>query len=168
MATLSTITDLTLLVVSIWERPWGVVINPSPHFTEEKTEAQEGVVTFMGRFSTTEPEHPYVYIWGQWSLLLGGDCRQVMHTRSGTVPGTWRHLTLSPSSPCSLRFLPSPLTPPSPLLCLLIHLGSCLGWEEGLPGEGKGNPLQYSCLENSMDRGGLQSIGSRVAKSQTE
>ena len=31
------------------------------------------------------------------------------------------------------------------------------------PGEGNGNPLQYSCLENSMDRGacwttGLQSI----------
>ena len=23
------------------------------------------------------------------------------------------------------------------------------------PGEGKGNPLQYSCLENSMDRGAL-------------
>ena len=22
------------------------------------------------------------------------------------------------------------------------------------PGEGNGNPLQYSCLENSMDRGG--------------
>ena len=22
-----------------------------------------------------------------------------------------------------------------------------------LPGEGNGNPLQYSCLENSMDRG---------------
>ena len=29
------------------------------------------------------------------------------------------------------------------------------------PGEGKGYPLQYSCLENSMGRGagGLQSIG---------
>ena len=29
------------------------------------------------------------------------------------------------------------------------------------PGEGHGNPLQYSCLENSMDRGagGLQSMG---------
>ena len=25
------------------------------------------------------------------------------------------------------------------------------------PGEGRGNPLQYSCLENPMDRG-LQSI----------
>ena len=23
-----------------------------------------------------------------------------------------------------------------------------------LPGEGSGNPLQYSCLENPMDRGG--------------
>ena len=26
-----------------------------------------------------------------------------------------------------------------------------LGWED--PVEGNGNPLQYSCLENSMDRG---------------
>ena len=30
------------------------------------------------------------------------------------------------------------------------------------PGEGNGNPVQYSCLENSMDRGTwLQSIGSQ-------
>ena len=29
------------------------------------------------------------------------------------------------------------------------------------PGEGNGNPLQYSCLEKSMDRGtsGVQSMG---------
>ena len=27
------------------------------------------------------------------------------------------------------------------------------------PGEGNGNPLQYSCLENPIDRGGLQSMG---------
>ena len=27
-----------------------------------------------------------------------------------------------------------------------------LGWEDS-PGEGNGNPLQYSCLENSMDGG---------------
>ena len=27
------------------------------------------------------------------------------------------------------------------------------------PGEGNGNPLQYSCLENSMEPGGLQSMG---------
>ena len=31
------------------------------------------------------------------------------------------------------------------------------------PGEGHGNPLQYSCLENPMteEAGGLQSIGSQ-------
>ena len=28
--------------------------------------------------------------------------------------------------------------------------GSIHGWEDR-PGEGNGNPLQYSCLENSMD-----------------
>ena len=34
------------------------------------------------------------------------------------------------------------------------------------PGEGNGNPLQYSCLENPMDRGPWQStVG--VAKSRT-
>ena len=27
-----------------------------------------------------------------------------------------------------------------------------LNWEDS-PGEGNGNPLQYSCLENPMDRG---------------
>ena len=33
------------------------------------------------------------------------------------------------------------------------------------PGEGNGNPLQYSCLENSMDRGAWQAIVNGVAKS---
>ena len=34
----------------------------------------------------------------------------------------------------------------------------------GSPGEGNGNPLQYSCLEKPMDRGawGLQSTGSQT------
>ena len=36
------------------------------------------------------------------------------------------------------------------------------------PGEGNGNPLQYSCLENPMDRGGWWAIFHRVAKSQTQ
>ena len=35
------------------------------------------------------------------------------------------------------------------------------------PGRGHGNPLQYSCLENSMDRGAWWAIVQRVAKSQT-
>ena len=32
------------------------------------------------------------------------------------------------------------------------------------PGEGNGNPLQYSCLGNSMDRGDWQVIVHEVAK----
>ena len=34
------------------------------------------------------------------------------------------------------------------------------------PGGGHGNPLQYSCLENPMERGALQATVHRVAKSQ--
>ena len=35
------------------------------------------------------------------------------------------------------------------------------------PGEGNGYPLQYSCLENSMDRGAWWATAHEVAKSQT-
>ena len=35
------------------------------------------------------------------------------------------------------------------------------------PREDNGNPLQYSCLENPMDRGAWQAIVHRVAKSGT-
>ena len=35
------------------------------------------------------------------------------------------------------------------------------------PGGGNGNPLQYSCLENSMDRGALQATVHEVTKNGT-
>ena len=35
------------------------------------------------------------------------------------------------------------------------------------PGGGPGNPLQYSCLENSMDRGAWGETVHRVTQSQT-
>ena len=35
------------------------------------------------------------------------------------------------------------------------------------PGEGNGNPLQYSCLENPMDRGTWRATVHGVAKSRT-
>ena len=38
---------------------------------------------------------------------------------------------------------------------------------ERSPGEGNGNPLQYSCLENSMDRGAWWATVHGVTKSQT-
>ena len=36
------------------------------------------------------------------------------------------------------------------------------------PGEGNGNPLQYSCLENPMDRGAWWATVHGVTKSQTQ
>ena len=51
---------------------------------------------------------------------------------------------------------------------------ACNGGDQGSipglgrsPGERNSNPLQYSCLENSMDRGTWQATVPGVAKSQT-
>jgi len=44
--------------------------------------------------------------------------------------------------------------------------GSIPGLERS-PGGGNGNPLQYSCREDSMDRGAWQATVRGVAKSQT-
>ena len=44
--------------------------------------------------------------------------------------------------------------------------GSVLGSGRS-PGEGDGNPLQYSCLENPMDRGAWWSTVRGITKSRT-
>ena len=51
---------------------------------------------------------------------------------------------------------------------------ACNAGDQGLipgsgkfPGEGNGNPLQYSCLKNSMDRGARQALVHGVTKSWT-
>ena len=38
----------------------------------------------------------------------------------------------------------------------------------GSSGEGNGNPLQYACLENLMDRGAWRATVQAVSKSQTQ
>ena len=50
--------------------------------------------------------------------------------------------------------------------CSAGDLGSIPGSGES-PGEGNVNPLQYSCLENSVDRGAWPAVVHGVAKSQT-
>jgi len=40
-------------------------------------------------------------------------------------------------------------------------------WSERYPGEGNGNPLQYSGLENPMDRGAWQATVHEVTESDT-
>ena len=41
-----------------------------------------------------------------------------------------------------------------------------LGWEDS-PGEGNGNPFQYPCLEDSMERGAWRAAVHEVTKTQT-
>ena len=50
--------------------------------------------------------------------------------------------------------------------CNAGDLGSIPGSERP-PGEGNGNPLQYSCLKNPMDRGAWWATVHGVAKSGT-
>ena len=50
--------------------------------------------------------------------------------------------------------------------CSVGELGSIPGSERS-PGEGNGNPLQYSCLENPMDGGVWWATVHGVAKSRT-
>ena len=50
--------------------------------------------------------------------------------------------------------------------CSAEVLGPIPGSERS-PGEGSGNPLQYSCLENPMDRGAWQATIHGVTKSWT-
>ena len=42
-----------------------------------------------------------------------------------------------------------------------------LGWEDS-PGEDHGNPFQYFCLQNPMDRGAWRATVHRVPKSWTQ
>ena len=51
--------------------------------------------------------------------------------------------------------------------CNAEDLGSVPGSGRS-PGEGNGNPLQYSCLENPMDREAWRAIVHGAAKSRTQ
>ena len=73
-------------------------------------------------------------------------------------------LWLSPSQPKGLpRRLSGKKNPPANA----GDLGSIPGLGRS-SGEGNGNPLQYSCLENSMERGAWRAAVHRVVKSQIQ
>ena len=52
-------------------------------------------------------------------------------------------------------------------VCNAGDLGSIPGLRRS-PGEGTGNLFQYSCLENSMDRGTWKAVVHGVTKSRTQ
>ena len=61
------------------------------------------------------------------------------------------------------------------LVAQMVMKSACNAREPGLvpgsgrsPGEGNGYPLQYSCLENSMDKGAWQAIIYGFTETQTQ
>ena len=58
----------------------------------------------------------------------------------------------------------------SPMVALVVENPPAnAGDEDSLsPGEGNGNPLQYSCLGNSMDRGAWRATVHGVTKSEMQ
>ena len=51
--------------------------------------------------------------------------------------------------------------------CNVEDPGSIPGWGRS-PGEGNGNPLHHSCLENPMEGGAWYATVHRIAKSRTQ
>ena len=79
-----------------------------------------------------------------WPVRDGGAQLEVSSSR-----GAWLHLCLQPARPSQRWALPA-------------------AQEAGRsPGGGHGNPLQYSCLENPLDRGAWWATVHVVAKTQT-
>ena len=55
-----------------------------------------------------------------------------------------------------------------PIGCILTYTKTCMDFKTVWYGVGNGNPLQYSCLENPLDRRGWWATVRGVAKSQTQ
>ena len=90
----------------------------------------------------------------EWALVRDGLCRgQVICLGAFAVKWGWQrgfpHSSVGKESACSVG-----------------DPGSIPGLGRS-PGEGNGNPLQYSCLENPMDGGACQAIVHGVTKSWT-
>ena len=75
---------------------------------------------------------------------------------------------VQPSHPLSPRFPPAlpDISDGKESACNAGDLGSIPGSERS-PGEGNGNPLQYSCLENPMDRGAWKATVHGITKNWT-
>ena len=93
--------------------------------------------------------------WDQWGIPL--DKVKPLNWRQDGIKG-------APTQPAGASQVVLVVKNPPANADRLV--GSVPGSERS-PGGGQGNPLQYSCLENPMDRGAWQSVVHGVAQSQT-
>ena len=78
---------------------------------------------------------------------------------------TWSIIYKNFELPCCILGLPW-CSDGKESTCSAEDPGSIIGWGRS-PGGGNGNPLQYSCLKNSMDRGAWRATVHGVSKSRT-
>ena len=90
--------------------------------------------------------------WTDWDKIL------LMNQRKNSLNFPLSYCWVSPQQ-FRLKAFDSSELPTGQDIYLIGHYG---GW-----GEGNGTPLQYSCLENPMDRGAWWAAVHAVAKSQT-
>ena len=104
------------------------------------------------------------YSWASLVAQLVKNPPAIQETRFDSWVGKilWRRDRLP--TPVFLGFLDGSESKES--ACNAGDLGSIPGLGSS-PGEGNDYPLQYSCLENSMDRGGWRATILGVTKSQT-
>ena len=105
----------------------------------------------------------YLSELAQTHVCWVGDAIQPSHPLSPSPPLT---LNLSLDQGLFLRGFPGG-SDSKESACNARDLGSFPGSGRS-PGEGNGYPLQYSCLENSMDRGTWQATVLEVTKSRTQ
>ena len=86
---------------------------------------------------------------GQWNLNVDSNNKKSTHAQTGSGLG-FPAGSVDKESTCS-----------SGDAELILQSGRC-------PGEGNGNPLQYSCLGNPKDRGAWRATVHGVAKSRTQ
>ena len=87
------------------------------------------------------------------------------HNRLRKLSWAWYHIVFEEQQEPSIDFPGGSDSKKS--ACNAGDLGSIPGSERA-PGEGNGNPLQHSCLENPMDRGAWWATVHRITKSQTQ
>ena len=86
--------------------------------------------------------------------------------KSSLAPGSWKGLRFLYGSIIAPLGFPGGIVVKNPPAREAGDVGLIPGLGRS-PGKGNGNPLQYSCLGNAMDRGSWQAMIHGVAKSQT-
>ena len=108
-------------------------------------------------FSSTSPSSSMINIPVEGGQPEGEDNDSTMY-----ILETWTLFTQPPTNANHLCVCS--VAQPCPTLC---HSLDCSLPGSSVHGIFNGNPFQYSCLENSMDRGVRQDTVNRIAKSRT-